>query len=104
MWIKQEEYDNLLECKKMKTELEKEVQRLAELISAEVKDCRVGPWCKDCLHRGFDYSQIKMINAFGDPFIKETDGEVQYCMKHLHEICPEFETKKGSFTTPPSWE
>ena len=60
-------------------------------ISAEVKDCKVGPWCKDCQHIGTDDADLLGERLFEYMYIKEKAGRVTYCKKHLHEICPEFE-------------
>lgn len=76
---------------RLNAELELEVQRLSELISAEVKDCKIGPWCKDCKHIGRDMAIVTEIGLMGYRFIKESGGEVQYCKKHLHNICQEFD-------------
>ena len=84
-----EEYEKLQQRAKLVDELEKECKRLADLISAEVKDCKVGAWCKDCKHFGEDKSYvIKRGRLF---MTDEEAGNVRYCKKHLHEICPEFE-------------
>lgn len=90
MWINKNEYDRLKDCEQMKFKLEQEVKRLADQVSAEVKDCKVGVWCKDCKHIGRDRSELKELTFLGT-YVRETDGEVQYCKKHLHELCPEFE-------------
>lgn len=91
MWIYSAEYNRLKDCERMKEDLEKEVVRLAELVSAEVKDCKVGPWCRGCIHVGYDQASITAEDSLGYTYVKETAGKVQYCKKHLHEICPEFE-------------
>ena len=86
-FVSKEKYEIL---EKTKAELEKEVQRLSALISAETKDCHIGVWCNDCKHKGFDSAPIKKPELFGWVTRGQT-GEVTYCKKHLHEICPEFE-------------
>lgn len=53
-----------------------EIKRLTEMLSAKATDCHVGVWCEDCVHSG-----------------KAAAGEVIYCKKHLHKICPEFEIR-----------
>lgn len=92
MWIKRNEYNRLKDCERMKSKLEDEVKRLAELISAQVEDCKIGVWCKDCQHFGTDRS---LFEDFGihNSYIMEVDGIVKYCKKHLHELCPEFEPR-----------
>ncbi len=93
MWIKKDEYERLRDCEQMRAELEKEVVRLSEIISAKVEDCKIGPWCKDCKHIGCDRSVLRNMDVFMGSYIKEVAGVVQYCKKHLHETCPEFETR-----------
>lgn len=91
MWINRLELEKLRDDARMKIQLEQEVQRLAELISAEVKDCKIGPWCSGCRHHGTDRSVLSMAGVMGHPFVCASAGEVSYCKKHIHEICPEFE-------------
>lgn len=100
MFIKRKEYERLRkadeenaelrEVERLNKELEAEVERLAELISSEVKDCKVGPWCNDCQHVGYDSAKVYDSGIFGR-YVEACAGSVQYCKKHLHEICPEFE-------------
>ncbi len=59
MWISRREYDRLQDCEMMKSELEEEVKRLAGLISSEVKDCKISPWCRECQHFGYDRAELK---------------------------------------------
>lgn len=97
MFISAKKYEKLNDRAKLVDELEKECQRLADMISAEVKDCKIGVWCKDCKFLGEDNSIVRdSIPIWGFPcssYIKERSGEVQYCKKHLYEICPEFENR-----------
>ena len=95
MWVKRSEYNRLKDRDEMATELEKEVSRLANLISAEVKDCKVGIWCKECEHLGYDFSQTDGCSDFGFTYAKQVAGNVVYCKKHIHEICPEFEVRSN---------
>lgn len=102
MFISNREYEELIEAQELKNKLEEEVQRLSELISAEVKDCKVGVWCKDCQHMGKDYSFVKKkeiddLTGYLMWTKNITGGEVQFCKKHLHDICPEFELRKYFF-------
>lgn len=90
MWIKREEYERLLEREEMCKALEEETKRLAEQISSQTEDCKVGAWCKDCIHAGYDKSQV-MEKYYGFEFVRATAGQVRYCKKHLHKTCPEFE-------------
>lgn len=95
MFIQKKEFERLAECERLKNELEKEVQRLAELITKKTDDCEVGVWCKDCKHCGTDIAETKeALVDYGMlrwSWIKSSGGKVQYCKKHLHEICKEFE-------------
>jgi hypothetical protein len=91
MWVSRKKYQHLLKCEVDKEELLEETQRLAELVSAQVTDRKVGPWCRDCMHIGHDYSESHTRDWTGFAYAVEHIGKVQYCKKHLHEICPEFE-------------
>ena len=93
MWISGAEYKRLKNCERMRETLEKEVERLAELISSEVEGCKVGPWGKDCNHVGDDEATVLGRTDYGLPYVAERAGQVQYCKKHLHEVCPEFERR-----------
>ena len=94
MWIKSDEYNRLIKSEKMHKELELEVKRLAALITEKTEDCNMGPWCYDCKHLGKDRSTTYCFDGFfGFSMVDQTSGEVMYCKKHLHEICPEFELK-----------
>ena len=92
MFIGFGEYKRLLDSDQIRQNLEQEVKRLAELISAEVKDCKVGPWCNGCKHIGKENADLPASAPFGPMYIKEKAGRVIFCKKHLHEICPEFES------------
>jgi len=73
--------------------LNAEVKRLAALISASNKECNVGPWCNDCKHMRSD----RVVTAgeeqeFCGRYYRTgviVDGDVMYCAKHLHDLCPE---------------
>lgn len=88
MWIKWPEYERLKYCEQMNKKLDEETKRLSELISAQVEDCRVGPWCKDCVYIGYDLSKVDGFGGY-----EETSGQVIYCKKHIHEMCKEFEKR-----------
>lgn len=79
--------------------LNAEVKRLAALISASNKECNVGPWCNDCEHMRSD----RVVTAGEEQEIAPgryyrmsaiVDGDVMYCAKHLHELCPEHSKHK----------
>jgi hypothetical protein len=88
----------LHDCNLLKCSLEKEIKELSEMISAQVKDCQVGPWCTDCDHYGHSISTIKGW-GFTSEYVRASAGEVQYCKKHLHDLCPEFEARVRGWAT-----
>lgn len=91
MWISKAKYESLKNAKELNVELEKEVKRLARVISNTTKDCKVGPWCKDCAHKGIDSAKVFGRGRAGSSeYVKAIGGEVIYCKKHLHDICPEW--------------
>ena len=79
--------------------LEKEVQRLAEEISAEASECcgGIGVWCKDCIH----YAEERAFNNnsyFANAFARVDDtGYVRYCKEHIHDHCTDFVKKTTMF-------
>lgn len=107
MWISQKEYNrikdrddihlqkNVLEqelkvCNFRIEQLNMETKRLARLISEKTGDCQVGPWCDGCVHCGTDKATTDMFqNTLR--FSHYIDGEVRFCKKHIHELCPEYE-------------
>ena len=90
--ITNKEYEYLNACERMRDELVKEVERLTALVNAQVTDCKIGPWCKHCRHRGHDRSEVEdFIAPLGCKYVRYVDGEVDYCRKHIHSLCPEFE-------------
>lgn len=91
MFIFKGEYEKLVEKAQMVDELEKEVSRLATLISVNNQDCNVGAWCTDCEHLGTDYAEVRdyPYGGFSPVYTSVIGGEVIYCKKHLHDICPE---------------
>lgn len=111
MWIKRIEYESLREAKELYEKLERrnqklmtdqdalmnEIIRLKGIINAQIEDCKVGPWCKDCIHKGEDRAyQNTEGNGFQHQYYYGFDpelGYVYFCKKHLHELCPEFEIK-----------
>lgn len=113
MWIKRSEYERLQACEGDKCDLEeskrrmsrqitdlqldkaeltKKIKELTAELSAKTQDCQVGQWCVDCKHRGDillpDHAEEFL---FGSSFAEIYGDHVQYCKKHLHDICPEFE-------------
>lgn len=102
MWIKRNEYERLCKLKKtnrsleeMNSALEEEIKRLSSLISSQNSDCKIGPWCNDCIHVGRDRS---VVYDGGSPYAEKVSGEVIYCTKHIHDMCPEFENSSESYS------
>lgn len=91
MWIKRSEYKELQKYKRTAEELEKECKRLAEQITSQTEDCKMGVWCKECKHRGLDWSEDTESDFLLGWSKRDEWGRVHYCKKHLHETCPEFE-------------
>ncbi len=90
MRIPKSEYEAMQEANKA---LERECERLANLITEKTGDCKMGPWCKDCAHLGIDYSKVSwssLLETHTDYY-----GRVQYCKKSLHQVCPDFERSDG---------
>ena len=91
-----EKFDNAVE---MNAELNKEIKRLAGVISAKNDTCKVGVWCKDCGHVRYDKSEITIYDF--DHMIQtcyvrnEEDGKIMYCAKYLHDFCPQHTKNKG---------
>lgn len=114
MFIKKKEYqrikDDLENYKALKIEvenrdsvisgLEKEIDRLSNLITEKTQDCAVGVWCEDCIHYGCEKAvvpQRRIGSLYDATSIWAADrtehGETQFCKKYLHKICPEHEFK-----------
>lgn len=89
----------LKEYEVMKSDLTAETHRLANLLSAKVTDCQIGPWCRNCKYICTDQSSAIIYSRNRiERYIEDIAGDVTYCGKHLAEICPEFETKSTSCT------
>lgn len=105
MFISRDEYIKLKDCKNMNVELEKEIQRLEYLLNTREKTCKIGPWCQNCSHWVNDKSIIiseKMHYYtmddmyYGLPIPEEIGGEIGYCNKYIHTLCPDFLIKEQS--------
>ncbi len=66
---------------------------------ANENGCMIGEWCSNC-----DYGKrMKDTNCWFDPTMKTMFGNYKYisadagyyCMKHLADICPEFQNNKN---------
>ena len=108
MFIRKRKYNSLVhkineltnECKTLKedkNECQKTIMRLTEEINQKTPECQVGPWCEDCQHRKMaaidsfiNYESNWFSNSYAE--LKE-QKYIYYCGKHLHEICPEWESK-----------
>lgn len=102
MFISKSEYYNLLDCKKINKELEKEIKRLEYMLNTREKTCKVGAWCKNCGHWVEDKSITvsSRINGYtiedayyGLPIPEEIGGRVGYCNKYINTLCPDFTIK-----------
>lgn len=87
MFITKSKYEQLNAEKKALCD---EVQRLAEQISAQVTDCKVGPWCAECQHLGHERA-MKPLRSDSSLYVAVKGGDVTYCAKHIRSICPEYE-------------
>lgn len=87
MFISKSKYAQLIDEKQALCD---EVQRLAEQISAQVADCKVGPWCAECKYLGYARAMKPLLP---DPslYVAVKGGDVTYCAKHIRSICPEYE-------------
>ena len=99
MFISKNEYYRLLDCKKINSELEKEIKRLEYMLNTRERTCKVGAWCKNCGHWVTDKSKItsNYINEFtiedayyGLPIPEEIGGVVGYCNKSVDNLCTDF--------------
>lgn len=89
MFISKSKYEQLIAEKKALCD---EVQRLAEQISAQVTDCKIGPWCNKCKHLGRDIAGTPFFDG-SSCYVMIDGSEVVYCAKHLRSLCPEYEYK-----------
>ena len=87
--ISEDEYERLKTYALIKEEHEREIINLTNQISAQVTDCNVGPWCDGCKHRGSAdvYDATRYMTGH---WTVVRDKKIQYCKKHLREVCPEF--------------
>ena len=99
MFIRRDEYLRLKDCEDLNIELKKEVKRLEQVINTQVRNCKVGIWCEGCEHWTKDRSVTTSNNIigysvmdmyFGATMPLEIGGQVGYCRKHIHDLCPEF--------------
>lgn len=83
------------EYNEMKRRLTEETERLADLLSAKVDDCKIGAWCSECKYLKEDSSEIG--SHYCDPvsgawyYRDDSAGHVRYCRKHFEDFCPEYE-------------
>ena len=102
MFISREKYYELLDCKNINEELEKEIKRLELALNTRERTCKVGPWCENCDHWIIDKSEIISSSAedmtldelyYGFSMPTTIGGEIGYCNKYLHTLCPDFKRK-----------
>ena len=95
--IKEEHYDNLKGSYQTLSNDYRialsSIKQLTEEISGQTKDCKMGPWCEGCKHRRYVYVQDNIVNFGIYVHIREEKDRriMEYCGKHIHEICPEWE-------------
>lgn len=87
MFISKSKYEELVADKKALCD---EVQRLAEQISAQVADCKVGPWCAGCKYLGHERAMQPLLPD-ASLYVAVKGSDVTYCAKHIRSICPEYE-------------
>jgi hypothetical protein len=99
VFISKDKYYRLLDCKEINAELEKEIKRLEHMLNTKERTCKIGPWCEKCGHWVKDDSKI--ISNFSNEYTSEDaywgatlpekiGGEVGYCNKRVHNLCPDF--------------
>lgn len=70
-----------------------EANRINESIAKD-HECKVGPWCKNCGHsKKMEVEQEYCTSSWWPKFVNVSAG--YYCMKHIKDICPEFESHKS---------
>lgn len=76
--------------------LNDEIKRLTDELNAKITGCNVGSWCNKCKYSSTTYiankSNIEYLAK--NPWMKDVYDDytrIQYCSKHLREICQEFE-------------
>ena len=106
--IEKKEYENLkkenLELKNQ-LNIEKEdhertkqaVEELSEEISGKTSGCNVGPWCRDCQHKRIAPIGKQKKITIGDTWYEISKNGINYCGKHTHDLCPEWELRTNFF-------
>lgn len=84
------------DCEKLRAENE----TLAALVNGKTEGCEIGPWCEGCKHKGVIHGDVSRSTNIYYPnkSIKEVlidRREIVICLKHIHEMCHEFESKYG---------
>ena len=80
-------------------DLNDEIKRLTDELNAKVIDCNVGPWCYKCKYSSSTYTMNRnnieylMKNSWAR-YTCNDHTKIQYCSKHLRELCPEFNNMK----------
>lgn len=109
MFIRKRKYNSLVDkineltnkCKTLQADkdtCQDTIKQLTEEINQQISDCKIGPWCKTCQHCRVVYieSMVKYeTNWFSNQWMMlRSPEQIQYCGKHTHEICPEWEPQK----------
>lgn len=96
--IKREEYDSFIAKYKTLVQDYKiaidSLEELAQQISRQTESCKMGPWCKGCKHSKYVYTQAPFVYDSNYLISKRDDRNrynIEYCGKHITEICPEWE-------------
>lgn len=79
-----------------------ENMRLATLVNGQTEDCKIGPWCDGCKHKRETYGDIYDITQYKRAIWADVEeqiirSKITICLKHIHELCPEFQSmEKGN--------
>lgn len=108
LFVKKEKYENLknenstlesqLKLEKENHERTKQaVEDLSQEISGKTSECNIGPWCKNCQHRRFAPIGKQKKIPIDDTWYEISTNGIDYCGKHIHDLCPEWELRTGFF-------
>lgn len=106
--VKKEKYESLKnENSKLKNQLniEKEnhertkqaVKDLSQEISGKTSECNIGPWCRDCQHKRVAPIGKQKKITIGNTWYEISKNGINYCGKHTHDLCPEWELRTNFF-------
>ena len=88
--------EKLSRYKYINDSLNDEIERLTDELNAKITDCNIGAWCNKCKYSSTAYmtSQHNVEYLTKNPWMKyicDDYTKIQYCSKHIRELCPEFE-------------